>query len=98
MHSINKNSLKKNYHSSIKKIFLGGYNINMPNTQQDNKIEHINNKINLLQDLLKKNEKSLNQFQNGLMQIGRIRVKKRTKDKSFSNQKNTKYSEEYIPK
>ena len=48
----------------------------MPNTQQDNKIEHINNKINLLQDLLKKNEKSLNQFQNGLMQIGRIRVQK----------------------
>ena len=76
MHSINKNSLKKNYHSSIKKIFLGGYNINMPNTQQDNKIEHINNKINLLQDLLKKNEKSLNQFQNGLIQIGRIRVQK----------------------
>ena len=29
-----------------------------------------------MQDLLKKNEKSLNQFQNGLMQIGRIRVKK----------------------
>ena len=51
----------------------------MPNTQQDNKIEHINNKINLLQDLLKKNEKSLNQFQNGLMQIGRIRVQKEQK-------------------
>ena len=47
----------------------------MPNTQQNNKIEHINKDINLLQDLLKKNEKSLNQFQNGLMQIGRIRVK-----------------------
>ena len=75
MHTINKNSLKKNYHSSIKKLFLGGYNINMPNTQQNNKIEHINKDINLLQDLLKKNEKSLNQFQNGLMQIGRIRVK-----------------------
>ena len=29
-----------------------------------------------MQDLLKKNEKSQNQFQNGLMQIGRIRVKK----------------------
>ena len=47
----------------------------MPNTQQNNKIEHINKDINLLQDLLKKNEKILNQFQNGLMQIGRIRVK-----------------------
>ena len=29
----------------------------------------------LLQDLLKKNEKGANQFQNGLMQIGRIQVK-----------------------
>ena len=48
----------------------------MPNTQQNNKIEHINKEINLLQDRLEKNEKSWNQFQNGLMQIGRIRVKK----------------------
>ena len=47
----------------------------MPDTQQNNEIEHINKEINLLQDRLKKNEKSLNQFQNGLMQIGRIRVK-----------------------
>ena len=54
-----------------------GYSINMPNTQQNNEIEHINKEKNLLQDRLKKNEKSLNQFQNGLMQIGRIRVKKR---------------------
>ena len=52
------------------------YSINMPNTKQNNKIEHINTEINLLQDRLKKNEKSLNQFQNGLMQIGRIRVKR----------------------
>ena len=51
----------------------------MPNTQQNNihnKIKQINKEINLLQDRLKKNEKSLNQFQNGLMQIGRIRVKR----------------------
>ena len=48
----------------------------MSNTQQNNEIEHINKEINLLQDRLKKNEKSQNQFQNGLMQIGRIRVKK----------------------
>ena len=51
----------------------------MPNTQENNiqnEIEPINKEINLLQDRLKKNEKSLNQFQNGLMQIGRIRVKK----------------------
>ena len=50
------------------------YSINMPNLQQNNEFEHINKEINLLQDLFKKNEKSLNQFQNGLMRIGRIRV------------------------
>ena len=49
----------------------------MPNLQQNNEIEHINKEINLLQDLLKKNEKNQNQFQNGLMEIGRTRVKKR---------------------
>ena len=48
----------------------------MPNLQQNNEIEHINKEINLLQDLLKKNEKSQNQFQNGLMKIGRIQVNK----------------------
>ena len=48
----------------------------MPNTIQNHEIEHINTEINLLQDSLKKNEKSLNHFQNGLMQIGKIQVKK----------------------
>ena len=48
----------------------------MPNTKQNNEIEHINKEVILLQDRLKKNEKSLNQFQNGLMQIGRIQVNK----------------------
>ena len=48
----------------------------MPNTHQNNKIEHINKEINLLQDRLKKNEKSLNQSQNELMQNERIQVKK----------------------
>ena len=52
------------------------YTINMLNIQQNNEIEHINKEINLLQNRLKKNEKSQNHFQNGLMQIGRIRVKK----------------------
>ena len=59
----------------MKNIFCV-YSINMPNLQQNNEIEEINKEINLLQDLLKKNEKSLNQFQNGLVQIGRTRVKK----------------------
>ena len=48
----------------------------MLNTQQNNEIEHINKEMNLLQDRLKENEKSQNQFQNGLKQIGKIRVKK----------------------
>ena len=52
------------------------YSINMPNKQQHNEIEHINKEINLLQDLLKKNQKIQNQFQNGLMQIRTIQVKK----------------------
>ena len=52
------------------------YSINMPNTQQNNEIEHINKKINLLQDGLKKKEKNLNQFQNGLRRIRKIQVKK----------------------
>ena len=47
----------------------------MLNINQNNEIEPINKEINLLQDLLKKNEKSKNQFQNGLMRIGRLRVK-----------------------
>ena len=57
----------------------------MLNTQQNNmneteikqnEIEQINKEINLLQDRLKKDEKSQNQFQDKLMQIKRIRVKK----------------------
>ena len=55
------------------------FSINMPNTQQNNiqnEIKQINKEINLLQDRPKKNEKSLNKFQNGLMHIRKIRVKK----------------------
>ena len=51
----------------------------MSNTQQNNiqnEIEQIKKEIDLLQDILKKNEKGLNQFRNGLMHIRRIRVKK----------------------
>ena len=47
----------------------------MPNINQNNEIENINKEISLLQDRLKINEKSLNQFQNELTQIGRIRIK-----------------------
>ena len=47
----------------------------MPNTNQNNEIESINKEISLLQDRLKINEKSLNQFKNGLRRIGRLRLK-----------------------
>ena len=47
----------------------------MPNAKQNNEIEHINKEISLLQDRLKINEESKNQCQNGLMRIGRLRVK-----------------------
>ena len=52
------------------------YSINMQNLQQNSEIMYINNEINLLQDLLKKNEKIQNQFQNGLARIRKIREKK----------------------
>ena len=74
------------------------HGMNMPNISQNNEIEHINKEISLLQDRLKINEKSLNQFQNGLMRIGRIQVKQGQGTKSFSNQKNTKNLEGYIQK
>ena len=47
----------------------------MPNINENNENEHINKEISLLQDRLKINEKSLNQFQNGLTRIVRLRVK-----------------------
>ena len=47
----------------------------MSNIKQNNEIENINKEVSLLQDRLKINEKSLNQFQNGLKQVGRLRLK-----------------------
>ena len=67
----------------------------MPNINQHNEIENINKEISLLQDRLKINEKSLNQFQNALTRIWKIRIKQGQK-KSFSHQKNTKNIEGYI--
>ena len=51
------------------------HRINMSNINQNNEIVHIIKEISSLQDRLKINKKSLNQFQNGLMEIGRIQVK-----------------------
>ena len=47
----------------------------MPNTNQNNEIESINKEISILQGRLKINEKSLNQFKNGLRRIERLRLK-----------------------
>ena len=51
------------------------HDIKMPNTSQNNGIENISKEISLLQDRLEINEKSLNQFKNGLRRIGRLRLK-----------------------
>ena len=71
-----KKFIKKYYHPSIKKFY---YSINMQNLRQNNmqnEIEQIKKEIDLLQDRLKKNKNSQNQFQNRLIHIGRIRVKR----------------------
>ena len=51
----------------------------MSNISQNNEIESINREVSLLQDILKINKKNLNQFQNGLRQIGRLWLKQRQK-------------------
>ena len=47
----------------------------MPYIKQNNGIKDVNKEVSFLQDRLKKNEKSLNQFQNGLKQVGRLWLK-----------------------
>ena len=73
----------------------------MPKPQQNNiqnEVKQISKEIHLLQDGLKKNEKLKNQFQNELMHIGRIWVKKGQRT-DLSQTKNIYiYSEEYIEK
>ena len=59
----------------------------MPNTNQNNEVESINKEISLVKDRLKINEKSLNQFQNGLRLIGRLRIKRGKKTNLFKNKK-----------
>ena len=59
----------------------------MPNINHNNETESINKEISLLQDRLKKNEKSLNQFKNGLKPIGRLRSKQKKKTNLFKTKK-----------
>ena len=47
----------------------------MLNINQNNEIESINEEISLLQDRPEINKKSLNQFQNALIRIEKIRIK-----------------------
>ena len=62
--------LHKNYN-----FFFFVQCINMSNINQNNEIESINKEISLFQDRLKINEKGLNQFENGLRRIERLRLK-----------------------
>ena len=60
----------------LKKKKNFAHSINMPNINQNNEIEYINKEISLLEDRLKINERSKNQFQNVLMRIKRLRIRK----------------------
>ena len=62
-------------HKIIKKKLFFVHSIKMPNVNQNNETESINKEISLLQDRFKINEKSLNQFKNGLRRIGRLWLK-----------------------
>ena len=62
----------------------------MPNTSQNNGIENINKELSLLQDRLEINEKRLNQFKNGLRQIGRLRLKQGQKTNLSKTKKKCK--------
>ena len=59
----------------------------MPNINQNNEIEFINKEISLLEDRLKINEKSKNQFQNVLMRIKRLRLKQGQRKKISETKK-----------
>ena len=59
----------------------------MLNTSQNNRIENNSKEISLLQDRLEINQKSLNQFKNGLRQIGRLRLKQGQKTNLFKTKK-----------
>ena len=67
----------------------------MSNISQNNGIESINREISLLRDRLKINEKSLNQFQNGLKQIGRLCLKQGQKI-NFLTPRNARNIKGYI--
>ena len=61
--------------------------LNPQQNKMQNETEQIKKDINILQDRLKKDEKSLNQFQNGLMRIKKTQVKKRQRQDFFQTKK-----------
>ena len=63
----------------------------MSNINHNNEIENINKEINLLQDRLKINEKTLNQFQNMLTRIGEIQIKQGQRKNLSPTKKYKKY-------
>ena len=62
----------------------------MSNIKQNNEVESINKEISLVKDRLKINEKSLNQFQNGLRLIWRLQIKQGKKTNLFKTKKKFK--------
>ena len=68
----------------------------MSNINQNNETDYINKEISLLEDRLKINEKSLNQFKNGLRRIGRLRLKQGQKINLSKTKKNARSIEGYI--
>ena len=80
---------------SLKNHFFLVY-IKMSNLNQNNEINYINKEASLLEDRLNINEKSLNQFKNGLRRIGRLRLKQGQKTNLSKTKKNARSIEGYI--
>ena len=59
----------------------------MSNINQNNEIENINKEISLLEDRLKINEESKNQFINVLMRMKRLRLKQGQKTNLSENKR-----------
>ena len=81
---------KKNVSPQHIKKTIFGYTINMSNPQQNNihnEIKQIKKETDSLQDRLKKNDKSQNQFEIGLMPIGIIQVQKGQRTHVFQTKK-----------
>ena len=77
-------------------FFFFVHKINMPNINQNNEIESINKEISLLQDRLKINEKTLNQFKNELRRIEKLQLKQGQKTNLSKMKKNARSIEGFV--